>query len=311
MKLTDRIALAIDFSEPSKVAARAAFKFARLTGAGRLTMIHAVRPVVLPAGTQPKVRERLEQLRARIHQAADSQLEALCSELAAPPELVIDHRIVEGHPAEVIPRVATEMQASLLLIGSHSRRGVRRWLTGSIAETLLEHTAIPTLVLLTGDDGVPPDAEIDDIRHVLIAIDDADQGEPTARAGFALARSFQHAKPKVVLLHVVEGTGIETLAEDDPAVAEYAQVLEDAGRGAVEALAARCDSGGLDVAVEVHHGVADEVILETARRLPARLVVVGTQGRGLASSILSLGSTAMYVVRHSDVSVLVVPHPEG
>src|SRR5687767_14068621 len=114
MPISDRIAVAVDFSEPSKIAARAAFEFAEQVGAKRLTMIHSVKPVVFPAGSQPVVRRQLENLRERIHRAAEEQLRSMCAELDAPPGLTIEHRIVEGRPAEAIPDAARDLQASLL-----------------------------------------------------------------------------------------------------------------------------------------------------------------------------------------------------
>jgi nucleotide-binding universal stress UspA family protein len=304
MGICDRIALAVDFSDASKIAARAAFEFARLAGGTRLTMIHAVRPVIFPEDSQPVVEERLRNLRERIRRAADEQLDRMCDELSAPAELVIDHRIVEGHPAEAIPRAAEEMQATLLLIGSHARKGVRRWLSGSISEATLHHVHMPTLVLLTGEDGVPPEAELADVQCMLIAVGRGDHAESTARQGFALARCLA-SKPKVILLHVVEPTGVETFAPDDPDLVAYDNLMGSQGRATLERLAA-AHGGGVEVQMRVERGDADETIVDIANREGARILVVGTRADGLPH-LLHLGSTATHVVRHSNVPVLVVP----
>lgn len=309
MAITDRIYLAVDFSNASKVAARAAFRFAEMVGAQGITMLHSVQAVVVPARDQPKVRERCEALRRRIHDAAERQLEALCAELDVPPELELTHHIVEGRPAEAIPDAAVEMQASLLLVGTHSRKGVRRWMRGSIAEAMLRRTRVPTLVLLTGDDGVPPEAELEELEHVLIGVDLGEGSDLVADAGIELAASFER-KPAVTIVHVNEGGRIEVLAADDPDVSAYEEALEEAGRAELDALVARCDRRGLAVEGALTHGDPDEAILETARARSARLIVVGTHGRGLAH-VLEIGSTTAHVVRGADVAVLVVPcHPD-
>jgi nucleotide-binding universal stress UspA family protein len=302
--ICDRMVVAVDFSEASKVAVRAAFELARRCGTKRLTMIHAVRPVVFPAESQLVVREHLANLRQRIHDAAESQLDAMCDELAAPAELSIDHRIVEGHPAEVIPESAEEMQATLLAIGSHSRKGVRRWLSGSVAETMLLRVRCPTLVMLTGEDGVPPEAELSRLACILVAIDEDPAAEEVARTGFLLARSLTPA-PRVVLYHSVEPTGFEVLSADDPDLSAYFALLEERARKTAEAIVAM-HGAGLQVEVVIDQGKADDAIVEAADRLPAQLIVMGNRRSGLAA-MLHLGSTAAHVVRHSDVSVLVVP----
>lgn len=310
MSITDRIYLAVDFSDASRVAARAAFRFAEMVGAKKMTMLHSVQSVVVPPRDQQKVRERCEALRRRIHEAAEKQLEALCAELDVPEGLELVHHIVEGRPAEAIPAAAAKMQASLLLVGTHSRKGVRRWVKGSIAESMLRRTRVPTLVLLTGDDGVPPEAELEKLSHVLIAVDLGEGSDVVVDTGLELAASFERKRPAVSVVHTVEAGGIEVLAADDPDVSAYEEALAEAGRGELEALVARTDHRGLVVDSALLEGDPDEAILQAARKRSARLIVVGTHGRGLAH-LLEIGSTTAHVVRGSDVAVLVVPsHPD-
>jgi universal stress protein A len=60
----------------------------------------------------------------------------------------------------------------------------------------------------------------------------------------------------------------------------------------------------------VRHGLPGEEIVETARELPADLIVISTHGRtGLAHVVI--GSVAEQVVRHAPCPVLVLRRPRS
>lgn len=61
-------------------------------------------------------------------------------------------RLVEVEPpgedvAERLERAAREIGASLIVMGTHGRRGVRRLMLGSVAERLLRHARCPVLMI--------------------------------------------------------------------------------------------------------------------------------------------------------------------
>ncbi|SEJ34738.1 universal stress protein [Paraburkholderia diazotrophica] len=47
----------------------------------------------------------------------------------------------------VLARVADECEADLIVMGTHGRRGVQRFLLGSVAESLVRSTDIPVLIV--------------------------------------------------------------------------------------------------------------------------------------------------------------------
>ncbi|MGE0869737.1 MAG: universal stress protein [Kofleriaceae bacterium] len=56
-------------------------------------------------------------------------------------------RLEVGDPREVIDRVAEEINADLIVMGTHGRRGVRRMLLGSVAESVVRSAPCPVLTL--------------------------------------------------------------------------------------------------------------------------------------------------------------------
>ncbi len=307
MSLIDHVALSIDFSEASEVAARGALKLAELTGAKHLTVLHAIKRVVLPEGDQPKVRERLEKLHDRIREAAQQQCAEMIAAMSVPPGLKVDYELVEGRPAVVIPAAAKKLGARLLMIGTASRKGLRRWVKGSVAETMIRNTEVPTLVLLSGTDGVEPEVELMNLRRVLIAVDLDSGSDEVARIGLKLASAFKHVDPEVTLMSVTE-LPEAPLGEEE--INEYRSTLRDVATAQMERMVEKHGDAELQIATHICDGEAKDKILELAESFSVGLIVVGTHGQG-GAPLIDIGSNTARVVRNSDVAVLVVPsHPE-
>lgn len=76
----------------------------------------------------------------------------LDEELAKLPELAREHIRVFGHvlvdtPSIGISRLASELEADLIVIGTHGLQGVARWLLGSVAEGVVRLAQCPILVV--------------------------------------------------------------------------------------------------------------------------------------------------------------------
>jgi nucleotide-binding universal stress UspA family protein len=59
--------------------------------------------------------------------------------------------IVEGDPAGQILKIADELGADLIGMGSHGRTGVLRFLMGSVSREVLEHAKSPVLIVRIPD----------------------------------------------------------------------------------------------------------------------------------------------------------------
>jgi nucleotide-binding universal stress UspA family protein len=61
----------------------------------------------------------------------------------------IETMVEEGDTAETILRTATDIKADIVVIGSHSRRGLEKILMGSVAEKVMHHTTLPLFIIPT------------------------------------------------------------------------------------------------------------------------------------------------------------------
>ena len=61
--------------------------------------------------------------------------------------IAVETDIVHGRPAEEILDYATQNKVDLIVMSTHGRSGVSRWVFGSVAERVLRHSAIPVLII--------------------------------------------------------------------------------------------------------------------------------------------------------------------
>ncbi len=78
----------------------------------------------------------------RIREEAEAALNAI------PQSPEVARRLFqEGHPREVIVKVANEMRADLIVMGTHGRRGVSHFFFGSVAEYCVRIASVPVLTV--------------------------------------------------------------------------------------------------------------------------------------------------------------------
>lgn len=64
--------------------------------------------------------------------------------------LEITHRVVEGHPASEILRLAERQNVDLVVAGSHGLTGIKRWLVGSVSRRLAHYASRSVLIVRPG-----------------------------------------------------------------------------------------------------------------------------------------------------------------
>lgn len=132
-----RILVALDFSETSRRALDWAVHHAVATK-GEIHVVHAIEyrlADLLPVVEDMRMGVEMDQLKTVAQTELDRVLpRELRGELAPP----IRH-VALGPPANEILRVAESIQADMIVLGSHGRTGIGRFLLGSVAEKVLRH----------------------------------------------------------------------------------------------------------------------------------------------------------------------------
>ncbi|MFA5944122.1 MAG: universal stress protein [Candidatus Thermoplasmatota archaeon] len=134
------IVVAVDFSQHSRKAFDAAVRLAEDLGA-RLVIVHAFSPV-----PRAGVRDPIGQAKVEIDAG---EWQELCEKWAADARKALDVATVgrEGKPADVIAKVVAETKASLVVVGSHGRTGLKRAVLGSVAEAVVRSSKVPVVVV--------------------------------------------------------------------------------------------------------------------------------------------------------------------
>ena len=143
------ILVATDFSDASAPATAYAFSLARALNA-RLYIMHVVPAddvrMITAIRTYLQSEVTPETLVETLYAEANKRLTAMVEEAHA-TELVQERLVVTGEPAAEIMRWAAAKPAQLIIIGTHGRRGVTRFLMGSVAERVLREAPCAVLVV--------------------------------------------------------------------------------------------------------------------------------------------------------------------
>jgi len=146
MRLPKRILVATDFSDTANAAFDYAVDLARQLGA-KVTALHAYElPVYgFPNGALVASVE----MATRIMTSAQEALDAACKARAS-KGVEITPIVRQGVTWEEVHRVAEEVDADLIVIGTHGRKGLSRALLGSVAEKIIRTATRPVLTIHAG-----------------------------------------------------------------------------------------------------------------------------------------------------------------
>ncbi len=143
-----RILVAIDGSSGATHALQHAVGLAKGLSAS-LRIIHVVDIGLLSYG--PELGVDVDALLAARQAAAEKVLAAARDSVQA-PEFEVETRLLDTatpvqHVAAAIAEAAAGWPADLLVLGTHGRRGVERWLLGSVAEGVARRSKVPVLLV--------------------------------------------------------------------------------------------------------------------------------------------------------------------
>lgn len=277
---------ATDFSPASDGALAYAAAIARHYG-GKLYVAH-VSPeqhVFGPPGFQPST---LTEITAETEQ----RIKALMSSVYL-RDVPHESLVRRGETASVLLELGTEYKIDLLVVGTHGRRGLRKFLMGSTSEEIVRLAACP--VLTVGPHTVLTLADLE-LKRIIYATDFSEQSRRALPFALSLGQEFEGC---IVLTHVVPYR-VNDL--DDR------QNVEETVRERLRALASEEAKPWSDQKYHVEFGSPIEGILGTAKESDADLIVMGAQGAGAAlrTSRSGLGATADSVASRSTCPVLTV-----
>jgi nucleotide-binding universal stress UspA family protein len=279
-----RILVATEYSPSSELALETAVALATQVGA-ELVVLHVFEqgglafPFPLPEGVRDAARARLDQtvagLRVRMLNASGV--------------------LREGAAWDQICTAAADLGADLVVVGTQGRRGLPRWVMGSVAERVVRLSPVPVLTVRSSSDVAILAGGMDRFRHILAPTDFSEASRRGVETATSLALDLGTS---LTLAHVYELPSAASYLFEGLAGEAEAEV----GR-LLEAELARVRGRVPGVEGIVRRGDPWRGILDAAKERSADLVVMSTHGlHGLQR--LLLGSVTEKIVRLSPIPVL-------
>jgi nucleotide-binding universal stress UspA family protein len=287
----------LDGSELAERALPYALELARATH-GRLLLVRAVLANAYEG-------EGGAARRVPLYPRVQVELEAVAERLRAAGVDVQTHVAFGIAAADSILAAAAEHGADLVVMSTHGRGGLGRFLYGSVADEVLRRGDVPVLLVSAGCEGAWPSGAT---LRVLVPLDGSDLSqralEPLADLARALPLELILARavpmPAVPMAMFGDETNYTVALAPDPGAAAAA------ARAELEDEAARL-AGRLDVAdLRVEQGRPAATIAALAREEGAHLIAMSTHGRGGLSRLV-MGSVATGTLQHATVPLLLVP----
>lgn len=224
-----------------------------------------------------------------------SALDEYLAETRRRPELEgtkVTTEVRVGNVANHIREISEAGETRYVVLTSHGKGGVRRFIQGSIADALVRSLKVPVVVVRPGEASPP-------IERILLTLD----GSETSECGLGPARALAGATGATLhLLRVVNPLAELPFTTMGPAgdLGELSEHLYEAARDYLAKISREGETA------EVLAGRPLDVITGYARDKACDMIVMGTHGRGGVLR-LALGSTADAVMRAADRVVMLVP----
>ena len=278
------ILFSTDFSDRSEIALGRAIVIAKSIGA-QLHIVHIV---------DSDMRARIADEHERV---AKAQLEESASEARAQgAECAVS--VKRGEPYESINAAAREVNADLIVIGSHRRDPMRNAFVGTTAERMLRVTSTPALVVRSNN--------VQPYRCAVVAVDLAEDGASHISRLRQLGLANDDA---IVPVFAYDAGQFHMMRRAGATLAELKAMFEKEKAGVLPAINAQISAAGLSPAKAVVKPIlfnTPDTILEAAAEAQADLLVVGSR-RKTAMKRFTLGSVSEGCLRRANMDVLVFP----
>lgn len=234
---------------------------------------------------------------AKAVREAESYLADVVARLKTPQ--IIESAVFIGDPADSIVEEVGLRNVDLIVMSTHGRSGLGRWVYGSVADQVMRRAMVPVLL-------IPASCRAEWWSHrpsrVLVPLD----GSDLATTALPMASKLvSWLGGELFLLRVIVPT-TPVYADGAPHTGIDRESERDVARQYLEEVAAGLREGGQNVKLVDAYGPAPAMIAATAADQQVDLIAMSTHGRGGITRLL-MGSVATGVVQQASVPVLIVP----
>ena len=287
------ILLATDGSPDAELAGIAVSQLHRALHAS-IHVVHCWMPVISaygPAGVLPV--DAVEAYEEPAALVLEEQV-ALLKRRKLVPEAT---HLLEGRATELVPDLALELGARLIVIGSRGLGAVKRLVLGSVSEGIVHTTHTPVLVVRGAKRAWPP-------TDIVVGDDGSAESRLAASSAAWIARA---TGARMRIVHVMPAAWKDA---SSPRQARAMAAASAAAEATAEEIADEVErTYGFRPTTSVVVGDAAVRLVSQARKTPVpAMLAVGSRGLG-AVQRLALGSVSTKILRAAPGPVLVCPPP--
>ncbi|NKC00056.1 MAG: hypothetical protein GKR90_16375 [Pseudomonadales bacterium] len=203
--------------------------------------------------------------------------------------------VLEGYPSQEITKAAENLDANLIVMGVHNRRGLKR-LLGSTTHAVLNSSGRDLLA-------VHPDGKLNGYKRIVVAVDTTDLIDTVLTRAEEFLEGAELVKVVSVIIPLTKVFAAPEAGHGlDWSFAELAEDIRTETRSKVSAAVERHELDA-DV-IDLRSGDPRDEIVAAAEEYDADLIVIGSNKRNALNRLL-LGSTARGVLNHTPCDVLV------
>lgn len=279
----------IDFSQSSEIALKYAIIAARVFSA-QLTILHVMQFEFPPYFRQEQMLDLLQQQRL-LGDAAKNYLIEYVSKAVGPAagSVALEYKVIEGPPALRILEYAEKGPYQLIIIGTHGRSAIQRFLLGSVTETILRNAEVPVFVVREKQHAFIDTSRLDAFPHIeriLCPINSAQITEYVLPYLEGIAKRFN---AQITIMYVVESD-----SKLDP---------QEARQQLYKWLSDRFDK---DIQLVTTVGNPGKEIVAYASKTNQDLIILAAPVK-LSETFRIFGKTTDFVIRLAPVPVLFIP----
>ena len=285
----ERVLCPVDFSDVSAKA----FHYAQSVAChyhAQLILQHVIESFRYPEGDFAALPAYYDEFRQALITKAQGELRLFLDLYGGvEPDCVIE----DSTATDAILSLARARDASLIVMGTHGRRGFDHLMLGSATERVLRHSPCPVLAIparCPDETGTGLAADSVEVRQILCCVDFSKNSERALDHAISLAGAFG---ADLTTLHVISDP-TDVVTETDDSVEK------------LQKLVAPSLVDPEKIHFEVRLGKAYREILDFAADAKPDLIVMGVRGRN-ALDLAVFGSTTYRVVQLSTAPVLTVP----
>jgi nucleotide-binding universal stress UspA family protein len=288
-----KVLVPVDFSPPSTVAVNHAVLLARRFRA-KLTLLHVIEPSTALMYTFPTESEVAERQRC---ERAERMLSAMLGS-EDQDDLDLETAVVVGDIAAEIENAVRRQHADIVVMGTHGRGLVGRWLIGSVTQSLLRKINVPILTVCHATRPLS-------FKRILFASDFSEASAEGLDFTMNLAANLNAG---IVVAHVVDKRPTVTYETPEMSAvfdAEQKRFLEEA-QNTFKQIEAKARARNVRVETVLAQGIPADAISRIADENIVDFIVLAVSRKSRMDRIL-LGTTAEKVIRDANVPVLSVP----